>query len=85
MHRIILQQISNMYLTTHNVNTRQATAGQLALPPSSNGYDLECFKSSFMYNGVKLWNEIESGIRNSVNVEIFKQNYKTVYFDHFLR
>lgn len=66
--------------TTHNVNTRQATAGQLALPPLSNGNDLECFKSSFMYSGVKLWNDIDPEIRNSVNVHIFKQQYKSVYF-----
>ena len=66
--------------TTHNVNTRQATAGQLALPPLSNGYDIDCFKSSFMYNGVKLWNDIDIEIRNSVNVQSFKQKYKSVYF-----
>ena len=68
--------------TTHNVNTRQATADhdQLALPPLSNGNDLECFKSSFMYSGVKLWNDIDPEIRNSINVHIFKQQYKSVYF-----
>ena len=29
-------------------NTRQAAAGQLALPPWSKGNDSECFKPSFM-------------------------------------
>lgn len=66
--------------TTHNFNTRQATAGQLALPPLSNGHDIECFKSSFIYNGVKLWNNIDAEIRNSVNVQLFKHRYKSVYF-----
>ena len=72
----------NYVSTTHNVNTRQATAGQLALPPLSNGHDLESFKSSFMYSGVKLWNEIDSDIRSSVNIQLFKQNYKNVYFKY---
>jgi ethanolamine ammonia-lyase small subunit len=35
------------YSTTHNINTRQATAAQLALPPLCNGHDIECFKSFY--------------------------------------
>ena len=66
--------------TTHGVNTRQAAAGQLALPPWSNGNDSKCFKSSFMYSGVKLWNDLDTEIRNSVNVQTFKFKYKKAYF-----
>jgi len=75
-----LANMFNYVCTTHNVNTRQAAAGQLALPPSVNGHDFECFKSSFSYSGVQLWNNIDTEIRNSVNVQIFKRQYKSVYF-----
>ena len=69
--------------TTHDVNTRQAAAGQLALPPAENGSDTEYFKSSFSYSGVQLWNNIDIDIRNSVNVQSFKQQYKRSYFKRF--
>ena len=75
-----LSSMFNYISTTHNRQTRQATAGQLALPPVCNGHDIECFKLSFAYNGVKLWNNIDVQIRNSMNVQIFKQQYKGTYF-----
>ena len=75
-----LTTMFNHVSTTHNINTRQATAGQLALPPLCNGHDIECFKSSFIYNGVKLWNNIDAEIKNSPNVQTFKRKYKSVYF-----
>ena len=33
----------------HNSNTRQAAAGQLALPPLTHGYDIECFFFFFFF------------------------------------
>ena len=44
----------NASYATHTRQTRQATAGQLALPPLCNGKDIECFKSSFAYNDVTM-------------------------------
>ena len=47
--------ISDMFTAVsdvHNRNTRSATAGQLALPPSFVGPDTEYFKFSFAFNGV---------------------------------
>ena len=86
LNGIAPEYISNMlkYVSaTHNRQTRQATAGQLALPPTCNSYDLECFKSSFAYNGVKLWNDLDVQIRNSVNIQVFKCQYKSTYFTCF--
>ena len=51
--------------------TRQSTAGLLALPLRRNGNDIQCFKYSFRYNGVKIWNGLESAIRNSPNTQMF--------------
>ena len=75
-----LANMFNYVSTTHDISTRQAIAGHLALPPVSNGHDIDCFKSSFSYSGVKLWNKIDIDIRNSLNVQSFKRNYKHTYF-----
>ena len=77
-----ISSMFNYVSATHNRQTRQATAGQLALPPVCNGNDIECFKSSFAYNGVKLWNSIDVNLRNSMNVQLFKHRYKRTYFKH---
>ena len=69
--------------TTHSVNTRQAAAGHLALPPATNGSDIELFKSSFSYSGVQLWNNIDIQIRNSSTVQSFKEQFNRSYFNHF--
>ena len=78
-----LANMFNYISTTHDVNTRQAAAGQLTLPPVSNGHDLDSFKSSFSYSGVKLWNKTDIDIRNSLNVQSFKRNYKRTFFNLF--
>ena len=83
-----LHSLAPQYLTrkfkyvrdNHNCNTRQAAAGQLALPPLNHGNDIECFKSSFSYSGVKLWNGIDSTVRNSQDIGSFKDMYKRHYF-----
>ena len=83
-----LHSLAPQYLTrkfkyvrdNHNCNTRQAAAGQLALPPLTHGNDIECFKSSFSYSGVKLWNGIDSTVRNSQDIGSFKDMYKRHYF-----
>ena len=49
-----------------------AAAGQLVLPPLIHGNDIECFKSSFSYIGVKSWNSIDSTVRNSLDSGSFK-------------
>ena len=64
----------------HNCNTTQAAAGQLALPPLIHGNDIECSKSSFSYSGVKLWKSIVSTVRNSQDIDSFKDMYKIHYF-----
>ena len=54
--------LANMFKylsTTHSVNTRQAAAGHLALPPATNGSDIELFKSSFSYSGVQYKSETQ--------------------------
>ena len=33
-----------------------------------------------MYSGVKLWNDIDTEIRNSENVQTFKFKYKKAHF-----
>ena len=78
-----LAKMFNYLSTTHGVNTRQAADGQLALPPTVNGPDIEYFKSSFSYSGVQLWNDIDIQIRNSDTVQSFKQQYKRSYFKQF--
>ena len=75
--------ISDMFTAVsdvHTRNTRSATAGQLALPRSFNGPDTECFKFSFAFNGVNIWNDIDLNVRNAPNVQNFKTRYKHVYF-----
>ncbi len=70
----------NYVRDNHRCNTRHAAAGQLALPPLNHGHDLECFKNSFSYSGVKLWNSISQIVRNSNDVQSFKNVYKSHYF-----
>ena len=60
----------------HGINTRQAAAGLLALPPCSNGNDTEYFKFSFSYSGVEVWNKINYDVRNASNLQRFKNMYK---------
>ena len=76
-----LQSKFNYVRNIHECNTRHATAGLLALPPVRNGCDLECFRYCFSYDGVKVWNCIDSSIRNSFNVQSFKLLYKTYYWN----
>ena len=80
-----ISSMFNYVNATHTRQTRQATAGQLALPPLCNGKDIECFKSSFAYNGVKMWNTIDVPLRNSDNVQVFKQQYKSTYFKYYCK
>ena len=75
-----LQSKFNFVRDIHERNTRYSTAGLLALPPVTNGADLESFRYCFSYDGVKVWNCIESCIRNSFNVQCFKNLYKTYYW-----
>ena len=83
-----LHSLAPQYLTrkfkyvcgNHHCNTRPAAAGQLALPPLTHGNDIECFKSSFSYSVVKLWNSIGSTVRNSQDIVSFKNMYKRNYF-----
>ena len=62
----------------HNVNTRQAAAGLLALPTRTNkrGSDTDYFKSSFCYSAVEVWNKVNYEVRNSTNVQNFKYLYR---------
>ena len=60
----------------HNVNTRQAAAGLLALPPCTNGSDTDYLKSSFCYSAVEVWNKLNYEVRKSTNVQNFKYLYK---------
>ena len=80
-----ISSMFNYVNATHTRQTRQATAGQLSLPPLCNGNDIECFKSSFAYNGVKMWNTIDVQLRNSDNVQVFKQQYKSTYFKYYCK
>ena len=75
-----LQNKFNLLCNYQDRVTRQSTAGLLALPPRSNGNDINCYKYSFSYNGVKIWNRIESSIRNSPNTQLFKRCYKSCYW-----
>ena len=84
-----LHNLAPQYLTRkfkyvsdiHNCNTRQAAAGQLALPPLTHGNDIECFMNSFSYSGVKLWNSVDPPtVRNAQDVNSFKNMYKSHYF-----
>ena len=70
----------NYVRDNHDCNTRQSTAGLLALPPVINGSDLESYKCCFSYNGVKIWNQIDESIRNTLNVQCFKTMYKYFYW-----
>lgn len=72
----------NYVRDNHNCNTRQAAAGQLAFPPLNHRNDLECFKNSFSYSGVQLWNFINPIVRNSNDMQSFKSVYKNYYFTH---
>ena len=62
----------------HNVNTRQAAAGLLALPTRTNkrGSDTDYFISSFCYSAVEVWNKLNYEVRNSTNVQNFKYLYR---------
>ena len=72
-----LSEKFNYVANKHNVNTRQAATGLLALPPCINGSDTEYYKSSFSYSGVKIWNGINSDIRRSQTLHTFKTRYKS--------
>ncbi len=76
-----LQNKFNFVRDSHERNTRQAIAGLLSLPPRINGNDLESFKHSFRYKGVKVWNNVEEYIRNSHDVQCFQYLYKTYYWN----
>lgn len=66
----------NLVSNTHNINTRRAASGLLALPPCKKGHDTEYYKSSLSYSGVHLWNSLNYDVRNSQNVHCFKKTYK---------
>jgi hypothetical protein len=86
LHNLAPQYLCNKFnyvSEIHNRNTRQAAAGQLALPPLTNGNDIECFKHAFTYSGVKLWNDIDPVVRNSLNHSSFKEMYKSRYFKQY--
>ena len=67
----------NYVSDSHHVNTRQASAGLLALPPCVNGNDTEYFKSSFFYSGVNVWNNINFDTRKSPSIQCFKRLYNS--------
>ena len=74
----------NYVRDNHDCNTRQSTAGLLALPPVINGSDLESYKCCLSYNGVKIWNQIDESIRNTLNVQWLVHIFTAIRFYSFL-
>ena len=73
-----LNKFNNYISTTHGINTRQAAAGQLALPPWSDG-PMEMTLSVSSHLLCIVWNDSDTEIRNSVNMQTFKSKYKKAY------
>ena len=71
-------KFNNCISTTHGINTRQAAAGQLALPPWSDG-SMKMTLSVSSHLLCIVWNDSDTEIRNSVNMQTFKSKYKKAY------
>ena len=65
----------NRLADINNYETRGSEDHLLLLPKGRT----EKFKTSFMFNGAKTWNELPNHIRNSKSVKEFKGAYK-MYF-----
>ena len=58
----------------HQHNTRFANNDCLTIPVTKT----TCFKSSLSYNGVLIWNNIPTDIRDSNNLSNFKDKFNLI-------
>jgi hypothetical protein len=61
----------------HTRTTRSSSANDLYLPP---GKHKQIYTNTFGYSSVKIWNTINSNIRESVSLNDFKRKFLTNYF-----
>ena len=57
-------------------NTRFSSSDNFIIPKPNT----ELYKSSFSYNGPKVWNALPNSIKKSNTVSEFKHKYKSMYF-----
>ena len=62
---------------TRTCTTRSSSANDLYLPP---GKHQQIYTNTFGYSSVKIWNTINSNIRESVSLNDFKRKFLTNYF-----
>ena len=61
----------------HTRTTRSSSANDLYLPPEKYK---QIYTNTFGYSSVKIWNTINSNIRESVSLNDFKRKFLTNYF-----
>ena len=64
-----------MNVDTNGYDTRSAKSMDLYLPRCSR----EHYKSSFLYKGNSLWNQLPSCLKESISIIDFKRNYRVSY------
>ncbi len=57
---------------SHSRNTRTSACNDLSL---RRGKHKDIYINSFAYSGAKIWNDIQTNIRNFVSLESFKAAY----------
>ena len=75
MHPYFRDKI-NSFQVEHNYGTRVQSDDQLSTPSLRF---LKCQKS-FLYVGIKFWNELPLSVRNSENLKAFKKNLRGLMF-----
>ena len=71
LHEYFAEKLSSQQIT-HNHTTRASTSQNLTTPH----YRYNKCQKSFLYQGIKIWNEIPTTIRNSETLQVFKKNLK---------
>ena len=69
-----LSQSFNFISDYHDVNTRSSSNYSLHVPKPN----LELFKTSLVYRGSKIWNDLPLNVKQSVSLESFKSLYNSV-------
>ena len=62
------------HMDMHSYNTRRKEDFVLPKPKSNQ------LKKSFKYSATQIWNSLPVSLRNSKTLDIFKQDYKAIYF-----
>ena len=66
--------------STHAINTRYSTNGNLVLPKCNT----ECFKRSFIYAAINSWNSLPNDFKGIQSVSSFKGELKSIFYHNLL-